>query len=171
MPKKKIFCAFCSHRLVVKPEAGIMRDYCESCAIFYYDNPLPVASSIVIIDQKLLLVKRKNEPRKGEWCLPSGFAETGESIQEAALRELVEETGVRGKIIDLISVDSAISEMYGDVLFVTFEAEWIEGELIAGDDAEEVQFYPLDKLPPLAFESNRHALQIYFHKKQKPHNN
>lgn len=164
MLKRKLYCTHCGQKLSRKLEENTMRDYCESCKTYFYDNPLPVASAIVVIDQKLLLVKRKNEPRKGEWCLPSGFAEVGESIQEAALRELKEETGVYGKILDLISVDSAVSNMYGDVLFITFEAEWVKGEPTAGDDALEVRLYPLDDLPPLAFESNINAMHRYFQK-------
>jgi len=114
-----------------------------------------------------LLVKRKNDPKKGEWCLPSGFAETGESIETAARRELEEETGINGKIIDFVCVDSAYNSLYGDLIFVTFEAEWISGDLIAGDDAEEVEFFSFDKMPSLAFSSNTKAVRRYIFSKKE----
>ena len=161
MTKKRTYCPYCSNKIKNRQEGEIVRDYCTSCDTFFYDNPLPVVSTVVVKDRKLLLVKRKFEPKKGEWCLPSGFAETKESIQEAALRELEEETGIKGKIIDFVCVDSAVTDLYGDLIFVTFESEWIDGELMAGDDAEEVQFYPFENLPPLAFESNTKAVRRY----------
>lgn len=167
MDKKRTHCSFCGEKVIQNKEGGIVRDYCGSCKTFFYENPLPVVSSIVVVDRELLLVKRKFEPHMGEWCLPSGFAETGESIQGAALRELEEESGVKGKIIDFVCVDSAYSKMYGDLIFLTFEAEWIKGELMAGDDAEEVQFFPLAKLPPLAFSSNTNAVRRYINDKQE----
>jgi ADP-ribose pyrophosphatase YjhB (NUDIX family) len=167
MGKRRKHCSFCGGNISQRKEGGILRDYCGSCDTFFYENPLPVVSSIVVVDRELLLVKRKYEPHIGEWCLPSGFAETGESIQGAALRELEEETGVKGKIIDFVCVDSAYSSMYGDLIFVTFEAEWIKGDLLAGDDAEEVQFFPFSKLPPLAFNSNTNAVRRYVNDKQE----
>ncbi len=161
MPKNRTYCPYCSNKITHRKEGDILREYCVPCDTFFYNNPLPVVSTIVVKDRKLLLVKRKYEPQKGEWCLPSGFAETNESVQDAALRELEEETGIKGKIIDFVCVDSAVNKMYGDLIFVTFESEWIDGELLAGDDAEEVQFYPFENLPPLAFESNTKAIRRY----------
>ena len=96
MVKKRTHCSFCGEKISQRKEGDILRDYCASCDTFFYKNPLPVVSSIVVVDRELLLVKRKYEPHIGEWCLPSGFAETGESIQGAALRELEEETGIKG---------------------------------------------------------------------------
>ena len=167
MNKKRIYCPQCSGRISEKPEGDRPRDYCESCDLFFYDNPLPVASTIITSDRTVLLVKRKNKPHKGKWCLPSGFAESGESIESAALRELEEETGVKGRIIDFVSADSIYSMFYGDLLFLTFEAEHIAGEIAAGDDAIDVKFFPLDKLPELAFKSNIKAIEIFILGKQE----
>ncbi|MBN2174851.1 MAG: NUDIX hydrolase [Bacteroidales bacterium] len=167
MGRERKYCSYCSNPVTSKLEGENLRDYCDQCNTYFYDNPLPVASAIVVSDRKLLLVKRKNEPQKGEWCLPSGFAETGESIEEAALRELEEEAGIKGKIIDFVSVDSAFSSMYGDLIFVTFEAEWTGGIILAGDDAEEVGFFSFQELPALAFESNVNAVKRYLQDKQE----
>ena len=117
--KRRLFCSYCGEKLKSGMEGENVRDYCERCDVFFYENPLPVVSSIVVRERQVLLVKRKNDPQKGKWCLPSGFAETGESVQAAALRELEEETGVRGRIIDFVCVDSSYSELYGDLIFIT----------------------------------------------------
>lgn len=89
-----------------------------------------------------------------------GFAELGETIAEAALRELHEETGVSGRVTRLVDADSWDSPLYGDVLVVTFEVERTTGTETAGDDAEEVAYFPIHELPPLAFPSNEKAIRL-----------
>ncbi|MBN3036692.1 MAG: NUDIX hydrolase [Bacteroidales bacterium] len=167
MMRKRRYCPHCGSEIIRKHEGGTPRDYCVACNQFFYDNPLPVVSTIVVKEREILLVKRKQEPLMGSWCLPSGFAETGESIEAAALRELEEETGIHGKIIDFICVDSSWNSTYGDLIFVTFEAEWINGELHAGDDADEVRLFPFSQLPPLAFPSNTRAVERYVQDKHE----
>ncbi len=148
-------------------EGDVMRDFCKSCDRFFYDNPLPVASTIVTKDRQVVLVKRKFKPFQGMWCLPSGFAESGESIEAAALRELEEEAGIRGKILDLVDVNSGYSYTYGDLVFLTFEVEHTSGKMKAGDDASDVKYFPLDDLPELAFVSNMKAIEKFIRSKQE----
>lgn len=162
MSKKKMkYCPYCSERISIKTEHDIEREYCVSCNVFFYDNPLPVVSAIVIKDREVLLVKRKNEPYKNKWCLPSGFSESGESIQEACLRELEEETGIKGQITALVDADSTPNYFYGDLIFHTFKVEQIGGVMKAGDDALEAKYFPIHETPLLAFTSNTKALNIF----------
>jgi ADP-ribose pyrophosphatase len=120
-----------------------------------------VVSTILESSRQILLVKRDRAPSRGLWCLPTGFAEAGESIEEAALRELEEETGIRGKIVKLLDVDSYKSRFYGDLLFLTFVVQQTGGKLCAGDDCSQARFWPANKLPPFAFRSNKLALEAY----------
>jgi len=166
-PAKRKFCPYCSRYLMIKPEGEVLRDYCEHCKKYFYDNPLPVVSTIIVKDRDVLLVKRKHDPNKGEWCLPMGFAETGESIEAAALRELLEETGIHGKIIGLVDVVSGYSKIYGDMIFITFEAEQIAGKIAPGDDAAQVWLFPFNEMPKLAFPSNTRAILAYLRSKQE----
>ena len=137
------------------------RDVCSACGTIFYQNPLPAAAALVLDDiRRVLLVKRKFPPNEGMWCLPIGFAELGETIAEAALRELLEETAVTGRTVRLIDADSWPSTFYGDLLVVTFEVEKILGLETPGDDAEEVDYFPIDRLPPLAFPSNEKAIRL-----------
>jgi 8-oxo-dGTP diphosphatase len=137
------------------------REVCSVCGMVFYQNPLPAAAALVLDDQRrVLLVRRRFPPNEGMWCLPIGFAEMGETIAEAAMRELHEETGVVGRVARLIDADSWLSDFYGDLLVVTFEAEKLSGEETAGDDADDVRYFAIDHLPPLAFPSNEKAIRL-----------
>jgi 8-oxo-dGTP diphosphatase len=160
--KKKVFCNFCGKELGVDLFDAKERQVCKNCREIYYENPLPVASVILANrDRETLLVRRANEPFQNMWCFPIGFAETGESIEDAALRELKEETGITGKIVQLVDVSSHMNPLYGELLVVTFEAEKITGIETAGDDAAECRYFPIMNLPKLAFDSQERAIGKY----------
>jgi 8-oxo-dGTP diphosphatase len=145
----------------VQPVGDRPREVCSVCGEIFYHNPLPAAAALVLDDQRrVLLVKRGIVPNKGEWCLPIGFAETGETIANAALRELHEETGVVGRVVRLIDADSWTGPVYGDLLVVTFEVEKVAGAETPGDDADAVAYFAIDRLPPLAFPSNEKAIRL-----------
>lgn len=153
------FCPYCGYKLVRKMLEGKERLYCSRCEKIYYENPIPVVAVIARDDEnKILLIKRKIEPHKGEWALPSGFMELEESPIEAALRELTEETGLKGKLKKLIGVYPNNSEIHGYLVTIIYEIEILGGKLRAGDDAEEAEFFAVNQLPPLAFQSHREAL-------------
>ena len=162
MKKKRIYCAYCGNSLIVKDIDGKDRDFCEKCRSVFYENPLPVACAIVANNNReVLLVKRAKDPYRDMWCLPIGFAETGEEVQNAALRELKEEAGVDGSIVRLIDVDTVDNYFYGSLAIVTYEIKMTGGLVAPGDDASDAAFFPIDKLPQLAWNSNEKALKIY----------
>jgi ADP-ribose pyrophosphatase YjhB (NUDIX family) len=107
------------------------------------------------------LVKRSVAPKKGFWCLPGGFMELDETPEQAALRELVEETGLTGKIDILMGITINPSPNYGSVLMVGYLVREFTGEPIAGDDASDIACFGLDTLPEIAFDSHRHFIRIY----------
>jgi 8-oxo-dGTP diphosphatase len=160
VPLKPSFCLSCGGVMHTQYEEGRDRDVCPACGFVYYQNPLPVASAVVLSpSREVLLVKRKRDPYKGMWCLPIGFAELEETIGAAALRELKEEAGIDGRVIRLLDADSYQSDFYGDLLIVTFEVLHVGGRETPGDDADAVAYFPLDGLPPLAFSSNHKAVR------------
>lgn len=164
---KRKYCPYCGSNISYKKDGNALRDFCKDCNLFFYNNPLPVVSAIVTKDRKILLVKRKNPPYQGKWCLPSGFAEVGESIEYASLRELKEESGIEGEIITLVDVDWCKNYYYGDLIFHTFEVEQTGGIPIAGDDAIDVKYYPIHNTPKLAFKSNTKALEKFIKSKSE----
>ncbi|MCX5830797.1 MAG: NUDIX hydrolase [Deltaproteobacteria bacterium] len=160
--KKKNYCTTCGKTLETDTLDGKERQVCSNCREVFYENPLPVATVILPgLNREILLVKRAREPFKGMWCFPIGFAEVGESIEDAALRELKEETGVEGKIVQLIDVSTHKNPFYGDLLIVSFEAEKIGGEEEPGDDASDCRYFPVMSLPKLAFDSQVRAIEKF----------
>ena len=165
-PKRR-FCAYCGARLTKRLEEDVVRDYCRKCGRYFYDNPLPVVSTIVPEGRSILLVQRGRAPYKGLWCPSTGFAEVGERIEDAALRELEEETGLQGKVTSLVHVDSTRSRFYGDLLFVTFEVERVGGTLRPGSDTVDARYFAVSSLPRLAFPSNKRAIAAYLRGKRE----
>ncbi|MCK5038278.1 MAG: NUDIX hydrolase, partial [Thermoplasmata archaeon] len=101
-----------------------------------YQNPALTVDAIILIDDKLLLIQRGNDPFKGYYALPGGFVEYGERVEEAVEREVKEETGLDAEVQELIGVYSAPDrDPRGHTISVVFHLEVIGGELKAGDDA------------------------------------
>jgi 8-oxo-dGTP diphosphatase len=120
------------------------------------DDPKPVAAvGIVCFNaaNEVLLIQRGTPPRLGEWSIPGGRLEWGETLKAAALRELTEETGVEAEIVALIDVVDGIftSRSTGDTtrhyVLIDYVARHISGDPIGGDDATQARFVALDDLP------------------------
>jgi ADP-ribose pyrophosphatase YjhB (NUDIX family) len=121
-----------------------------------------VAAAVLTNDRgEVLLVRRARHPMKGMWCLPCGFAEKDEQIEQAALRELEEETHLQGKVVRLLDAVTARNYFYGNLVMITFEVGGVTGTPAPGDDAEEVGFFPPGRLPPLAFPCQERAIERF----------
>lgn len=159
---KRTYCPNCGAKIIREKVEDRQRDYCKNCDSIFYDNPLPVVSAIVPNKKReILLVLRDRDPYAGKWCLPSGFVELNESIEKAVIRELNEETGVKGKVLRLIDTHSRYNDIYGDLIWVTFEVLKTSGKVNPGDDARDAKYFPIDKLPKLAFYANRRAVKQF----------
>lgn len=154
------YCTKCGHQLENKMIQANERMVCSYCGTIYYDNPIPSVAVVVRKEKgKLLLVKRKAEPKKGFWALPGGFIDGGESAIQAALREMKEETGLEGIIKRLVQIYHHESKMYGHVMIIVYEVNITGGQLQAGDDAECADFFDIEELPPLAFHFQEEAVK------------
>ncbi|GBE00842.1 bifunctional NMN adenylyltransferase/Nudix hydrolase [bacterium BMS3Bbin06] len=126
-------------------------------------NPLPTVDLLIEYQDGLILIRRKNPP--SGWALPGGFVDYGESLEEAAVREAGEETGLD---VELIRQFHTYSDPGRDPRFHTITTVYLaraEGEPAAGDDASEVAVFRRDNLPDdIAFD-HREILEDYFEKR------
>lgn len=113
--------------------------------------PVPTVGVVCLRGDQVLLIKRGTAPRLGQWSLPGGRMELGETTIAAGLRELKEETGVEAQILGLIDVidgvfparpgpDGKSGEITRHYVLIDYAARWICGEPVAGDDAAEARF-------------------------------
>jgi len=114
----------------------------------YPNKPMIGVGVVVLKGDLVLLIKRGKPPRVGEWSLPGGLQELGETVRQAACREVMEETSVEivlGNILDAIDVirpdDSGRIKTH--YTLVDFSSVWKSGEPVAGDDAMHAEFIPL----------------------------
>lgn len=117
-------------------------------------TPLLTVDAIIIHQEKLVLIKRKNPPYKDMFALPGGFVELGETVENATKREAKEETGLDIELIKLLGVYSEPSrDPRGHTVTICYLAKG-SGKLKADSDAKEVSLFSLNEIPELAFDHN-----------------
>ena len=133
---------------------------------YTYDYPRPAVTADIVVLKKnaegysVLLIERKHPPFAGSWALPGGFLNMDETLEEAALRELAEETGITGITLEQFHTFSKVNRdprhRTITTVFIGFADESTPVPL-AGDDAAKAQWFDIRALPPLAFD---HGLVI-----------
>ena len=112
--------------------------------------------AIIPLERKIVFIKRKNPPFRDYYALPGGIVEYGERVEDAVLREVEEEVGIKGKIHSLVGVYSDPDrDPRGHYVSVCFVVLPRSGEIEAGSDASDVALFSLDSLPPLAFDHRK----------------
>jgi ADP-ribose pyrophosphatase len=121
----------------------------------YPAHPLVGVGAVVFHDNRVLLVHRKNPPAKGMWAIPGGKVRLGESLQQAAEREIFEETGISiqaGEPVftfDMIDRDATGRVRYHYVI-IDLNAKYIRGQINAGDDAGSAGWISAGKMASLS---------------------
>ncbi len=165
------FCSNCGK--LVKfgrvPDDDNPRYLCEHCGAIHYENPKLVVGSLPRWEDKILLCKRAINPRKGLWTLPAGFLEMGESVEEGAARETLEEANARVEIVRLFSIYSL--PQIGQV-YLMFLADLKDLDFHPGKESLEVRLFRKEEVPlaQIAFTAIKFTLEKYFQNQENLNN-
>lgn len=147
------FCSHCGTENHARPDGH------RECPAGHVDyiNPAPAASALITRNGNILLALRAQEPKKGEWDLPGGFIEPGETVVEGLRREIREETGL--ELQNLRRVHQAPGDYAGKpTLNFCYQAD-AEGEPVATDDVAELRWFPLTDVPDIAWPHEAEAVR------------
>ena len=154
------FCPLCKVSLRRRQVDGRKRLACQKCGWIYYENPLPVVVCVVRDKEgKILVAKRNLTPGKNKWALPGGFIELDETPETACLRELKEETGLKGKIKELIGIYIQKTRYYGSLLVIGYEVSIFKNSLSLNSELKEAKFFSKKDLPIIPFLSHREIIK------------
>ena len=122
-----------------------------------YRNPALTVDTIILENDKIILIKRLNNPFKNHWAIPGGFVEYGEKVEDAAVREAKEETGLDIELTKLVGVYSDPDrDPRGHTVTIAFLSKIIGGTLKSASDAKDAKFIDINELKnmKLAFDHN-----------------
>ena len=143
------YCAECGHELGEREVGGKRRPACPACGAVVFQDPKLAVAVLIERDGRLLMGRRgPNSSAAGKWSFPAGFVDRGERVEDAATREVREETGLEvrlGRLLGLYSTE-------GDpVVLAVYPVTAVTGTLAPADDLTELAFFPTDALPDPAF--------------------
>ncbi|MFD1514127.1 NUDIX domain-containing protein [Halomarina rubra] len=150
MAHDRHYCPECGTALTTKEAEGRDRQFCPSCQRVLYRNPKPCAGVIVVDGESILLVKRTEPPAVGAWSLPAGYLEADEPPEQAAVRELCEETTLEVKTDELTLIDTVfVKHPTGKHVLVIVYAtprSAVGGKPQAGSDAAAASFWRMSEI-------------------------
>jgi 8-oxo-dGTP diphosphatase len=161
-PESYKFCPVCGghleNRLIRAAEPE--RLVCTACDFIFYIDPKLAVIALVPYQGGLVMVRRAIQPGYGLWVVPGGFVDVGEKVEEAVVRETLEETNLTVRVVRLLNVHSYHQSRTVVLSYIT---EYLSGELTAGDEELEAQVFTQEEIPweDIAFSSTRDAMKEY----------
>jgi ADP-ribose pyrophosphatase YjhB (NUDIX family) len=157
------YCSQCGGENDFKVPKGDNRPryICRECESIHYQNPKVVVGCIPIWEDRVLLCRRAIEPRYGLWTLPAGFMENGETTQEGAARETLEEANARVSVGALYTL---FNLPHIDQIYMIFRSQLRDLDFTPGDESLEVNLFREDEVPwqEIAFPVIKETLKLYF---------
>ena len=158
------YCPDCGSRLEPPdgPVERVLCQRCPTCGAEHFRNAKPCAGAIVVRNGRVLLGRRAVEPSRGSWDIPGGFVDPWELPDQAAAREVCEETGLEVRLVRLLSI---VIDTYQDrhyTLNLYYLAEPVGGAEHPADDLTELRWFGSDELPAdLAFPHCAEVLEAW----------
>ena len=139
------------------------RAVCNDCGFVAYENPKVVVGSVVVAGDKVLMCRRAIEPRRGFWTLPAGYMELGETLEEAAQREALEEAEAAITLDGVLGLFSIARIGQVQVIFRARFADADQPRFAAGPESLDVALFAWDQIPweEIAFPSVVWALEAW----------
>ncbi|MBJ9976088.1 NUDIX hydrolase [Pseudomonas sp. S75] len=157
------FCSACGNPVIQRiPEGDSRPRYvCPACHTIHYQNPNIVAGVLPTWGSQVLLCRRAIEPRRGFWTLPAGFMENGETLEQAARRETVEEACAR---VGSTALYQLFDLPHINQVHVFFRAELTDLDFAVGTESLEVRLFEEHEIPweALAFRTVTRTLECYY---------
>ncbi|HWD34330.1 NUDIX hydrolase [Pseudomonas caricapapayae] len=157
------FCSACGNQVIQRiPEGDTrLRYVCDHCHTVHYQNPNIVAGVLPTWGSQVLLCRRAIEPRRGYWTLPAGFMENGETMENAARRETVEEACAR---VGQMTLYQLFDLPHINQVHVFFRAELADLDFAVGVESLEVRLFDESEIPwdELAFRTVSRTLECYY---------
>ena len=152
------YCPRCGSPVEMRELFGRLRPGCPACGLVQFREPKTATGVLITEGERALLARRAHNPGRGLWYIPSGYADWDERVDEAAVLEVREETGLDVVIDGLFGVFPFGDAETGCGTFVLYRGHAVGGALQPDAEILELSYFGLDELPPLAFETSRAAL-------------
>ena len=163
-----VYCSICGARMEARiPEDDDhVRPVCGRCGHVHYENPKLVVGCIPVLGDRVLLCRRNIAPQKGKWTLPAGYLENGESVQEGAMRETLEETRSEVKIIAPYRMFNLV---FVHQIYLMFRAKLMDENFGPTKESTAVRLFFEADIPweDIAFVSIRQTLKDFYHDRPK----
>lgn len=154
------FCIACGAGLRPAVSEGARYWRCSACARPTYRNPAVGVAVVILADDTILLGRRGRGRYRERWCVPCGYVEWDEDLRDAACREMREETGLLVDLGEVIAVRSNFHDRSAQTVGVWFSGRIVGGTMQAGDDLDQLGYFPLASPPPLAFPTDAQVIAV-----------
>ncbi|MBW7453123.1 NUDIX domain-containing protein [Paenibacillus sepulcri] len=139
------YCMTCGSAMELRDVDGTPRSACTACSFVHWGNYSVGVGALVVKEDKVLLVRRAQEPGKGYWTTPGGYIEQNELIHETICREVLEETGVEAVVKSLVAVRDQPSRIHN--VYIAFSMEYVSGEPTPDQfEVDAAGFYSLEEM-------------------------
>ena len=156
-----IYCPRCAAPLVEKYIYNTVRPTCPQCNFILFLEPKLVAVVVIQRENTVLLARRNMEPALGMWSFIGGYVDRGEKVEDAALREVKEETNLDVQLNELLGVYSEQGNTHVVIAYrASIKHDDISHLTAQLDEVSELAFFPFDSMPELAFPADNYILHM-----------